>query len=230
MPIQREGQFLRFHNLGITSSLGIESTQLQACLAEVRAAGLKGVFGCPGFDFREETLDFLRELPWVEQVWFWDVNLKSVEGLYALPHLRYFGVHERRPGLDFAHFPELETVVWFHNPKDKGLAALPRLTKLHVWHYKPKEKSFAGLGLPTSLERLEFTWANPHTLEGLPLLPNLRRLELHHCRNLLSLDGLAGIAPGLRELVVTSCNKLAVDLTQLPAGLGLPVINGRQLV
>ncbi|MEM7013659.1 MAG: hypothetical protein AAF585_19480, partial [Verrucomicrobiota bacterium] len=60
MPIQRKGEFLVTPDLGITSSVGIESGQLTKCIAEAKA--FDGVFGSPSFDFREDNLDFLNEL------------------------------------------------------------------------------------------------------------------------------------------------------------------------
>lgn len=209
VPIQREGEFLWTHDLGITSSIGIESARLGACVAEATARGVRGVFGHPTFGFAQADLDFLAALPRVEQVWFWDVELGCVDGLYALPGLRYFGVHPKRPPIDFSRLPLLEHVVWDHEPRDRGLASSSSVRHLDLWHFKPRTKHFGGLELPPTLESLTLNWANPRTLAGLCELPRLRTLEIHRCRNLESLDHLPRIAPNLEKLVVTTSGRLS---------------------
>jgi hypothetical protein len=231
MGIQREGRFLVTHDLGTCSWLGIESDRMEKCLAEVRAKQYRGVFGTPDFGFREENLDFLREVPWVREVWFWDIDLKDVEGLYALHDLRSFGVHEKRPPVDFSRFPELEKAVWFFSPRDRGMESRPRLETLHLWRFHPKSKSFEGLQLSPALKTLEITFANPPNLDGFPTLPNLRRLKLARCRNLVTLAGLPGLAPWLEELIITTSSRVTnVSALKGMPGLKLAVLNGNRLV
>lgn len=208
MPIQREGEFLWTHDLGVTSSIGMESARLDACVSEAIARGARGVFGTPSMGFTQADVDFLARLPDLVQVWFWDVALRSIDGLYALHQLRHFGIHPKRPPVDFSRFPALESVVWIHKPKDHGLQSARSVRELYLWHFKPRSKHFAGLELPPNLEMLEISWANPDTLAGLPALPELRRLEIHRCRNLASLDELPRIAPKLQRLVVTTSGRL----------------------
>ena len=214
MPIQREGEFLWNHDLGASSSLGIESARLEECIAEAILRRPGGVFGHPSFGFEETDLDFLVRLPWLSSVWFWDVVLRDIDGLYALGELRFFGVHPKRPPVDFSRFPLLEHVVWIHESRDRGLASAASVRHLALWHYKPRSKHFAGLELPPNLESLEINWANPQSLAGIPELPSLRRLEIHRCRNLVSLDELPRIAPNLEKLVVTTSGRL-VDVAAL---------------
>ncbi|BCX46976.1 conserved hypothetical protein [Haloferula helveola] len=209
MPIKRVGRFLETEDLGITHSLGIESGMVDECVDEVARRGLKGVFGSRCFSFFEDNLDFLQRIPATEQVWFWAIDLKNIDGLYALERLRHFGVHERRAPIDFSKFPELERMSWHTRTRDSGIEKLTKLVKLDLWRFKPKSKSYADLHLPTSLERLEINWSNPADLSGFPALPNLRELQLHCCRNLTSLEGIAEIAPNLKKLIVTRCANLA---------------------
>ena len=208
MPIARQGRFLLSADLAHVPCIGLESRMLAACVKEAREKKIKGVFGSPGFGFKERTLDALRELPALEAVWFWDVALSDAEALYELPALRFFGVHPKRPALDFARLPELRSLVWFHQPADRGVEALRRLERLHVWRFQPKSKSFAGLLLPRKLPALQILWANPATLEGLAPLPGLQRLEIHRCRNLESLALLPDLFPNLRHLVVDTCGRV----------------------
>ena len=208
MPIARTGKFLETPDLGITHSLGIESEMVEDCVAEIQRRGIRGVFGSRCFGFREENLDFLNRIPTTEQVWFWEIDLKDIDGLYALNGLRYFGIHERRAPIDFSRFPALDRMVWQPRAKDSGVEHLRSLSQLDLWRFKPKSKSYEDLHLPQSLEKLDVNWSNPTDLTGFPTLPNLRELQFHYCRNLMSLEGIADFAPNLRKLIVTRCPNL----------------------
>lgn len=209
MPIQREGRFLVSQDLADVPSLGLESANLSACIHEAKTRPYKAVFGCPSFGFKEASLDALAELAKLESVWFWDISLKDVDALYALPMLKSFGVHPKRPAIDFSRLKELQRVVWHYKPSDTGLDSLS-LRQLHVWHCSLKSKDFSGLQLPGSLEELQISWANATKLDGLPELPHLRHLEIHRCRNLESLAVLPKRCPTLEHLVISGCGKVSV--------------------
>jgi hypothetical protein len=209
MPIARDGRFLVFRDLWKLPFLGLESDLLEACLDEVRSRPYKGVFGTPSFGFREDALDCLTRLPDLEAIWFWDVALRSVDAVYALSRLRFFGVHPKRPEIDFSRLPNLESLVWIHKAKDKGVDALTELEHLSVWRFAPTSKSFADLRLPERLSELQILWANPSTLDGLAPIPNLRRLTIARCRNLRSLDGILELFPALEHLVVEACGRVS---------------------
>jgi hypothetical protein len=208
MPIERDGRFFVWHDMQHTPGIGLESDQLAACVDEARKVPFKGVFGNPAFGFREVTLGVLEALPLTEAVWFWDVDLQNVEALYSLTRLRNFGVHPKRPAIDFSRLPTLTQLVWFHKPSDTGVESLLALESLHSWRYRGKTKTFAELPLPENLVELNVNWANIETLDGLPRLPQLRRLELHRCRNLRSLGELGALFPRLEHLVVAACGRV----------------------
>jgi hypothetical protein len=209
MNIHREGKFFVGNDLQGNLLLGIESGQLADCVAETKRRKAYGVFGSPGFGFHEDNLDFLNDLPGLKSIWFWDIALKNIDGVYALKKLRKFGVHDKRPPIDFARLPKLERVTWKYEAKDTGVSALPELRELDLWRYSPKSKSFGDLELPTTVEEMSIIFANPATLEGLPIFPNLKRLQLSRMRNLISLAELPRIAPQLEHLVVTNCSRVA---------------------
>ncbi|MCX9158631.1 hypothetical protein OPU71_21160, partial [Niveibacterium sp. 24ML] len=213
MPIAREGAFLVSHDLAEAPSLGLESANLAACIQEAKLHPYKSVFGSPSFGFNEVSLDALSELPELEAVWFWDVSLKSIEALYALHALKSFGVHSKRPAIDFSRLRSLQQVVWHYKPTDTGLGTL-NLKRLHIWHCSLKGEGFSGLQLPGTLEELQLNWASAATLDGLPTIPSLRRLEIHQCRNLESLAVLPILFPRLEHLVVAACGRVAVPDTE----------------
>lgn len=208
MPIAREGKFLQTHDLAHVSCLGIESNRLEECIARIRRKRIKGVFGHPSFGFTGADLDFLRQMPWVEVVWFWDVSLTNIDGLYALPDLQHLGVHPKRPGIDFGQFLRLRKLILEPRRGDRGVGSLPELGLLHIWHYRPAGRDFSRLEFPESLTELQIDWANATTLSSLPSLPRLRRLEVHRCRNLESLADIGVKFPQLEHLVVAACGRV----------------------
>jgi len=208
MPIERREGFYQSEDLGHVESVGIESDRVRECVDFAKVRRIRGVFGFPGFGFAGTDLDFLAELPWLESVWFWDIHLKNVDGLYALPELQRFGVHPKRPPIDFSRFPRLREAVVEPRARDRGLGTLTELESLHYWRLRPKDRSFDALEFPDSLVELEINWANVESLDSLPALPNLRRLGVHRCRNLTDLGDLGQKFPKLEHLVVAACGRV----------------------
>lgn len=195
MPIERDGQFLRWHDMRSADGLGLESSQLEECVQEIIRSRITGVFGNPAFGFRESDLNILTRLPHVNAVWFWDVELQNIDRLYSLTDLMDFGVHPKRPPIDFSRLPKLKRVVWEYKRQDTGVRDLKALESLHSWRYRDASKTLCNLALPPNLTELEINWSNVETLDGLPNLPRLRRLEIHRCRNLRTLGRLDELFP-----------------------------------
>lgn len=190
--------------------LGIESARIDECLAYFHNQKFGGLFGNPYFGFNETDLDFLRHVADATWLWFWDVDLKDVEALYELQKIEHFGIHPKRPGIDFSRFPALRTVVNHWIKADTGITD-STMTEYTLWHYKPRSKSFNDLEIPANVKRLELYWANPASLAGLPVMKKLKSLEIHRCRNLQDLSELPRIAPNLRDLTTTTSSKLDVS-------------------
>lgn len=208
MPIAMEDGFYQSHDLNGVSSLGIETSRAGECIQRIAEKRIRGVFGNPSFGFNGNDLDFLHQIPWIESIWFWDIALNNIDGVYALENLRHFGVSPKRPAIDFSRFPRLLEAVVEPKTKDCGLDALRELALLHIWHYRPKDASFSALRLPESLTELQINWANAASLETLPALPNLRRLEVHRCRNLAILGVLYEKFPMLEHVVIDACGRV----------------------
>lgn len=232
MEIHREGEFFVWEDLEKHPLLGIDSANLESCLKEVKQRKIYGVFGNPTFGFKEDNLDFLRKIPDIKSVWFWDVELKDINGLYECQQLLKFGVHEKRPPIDFHRLPHLKEVTWIYKAKDSGIATLQSAKIIYVWHYKPSHKSYKSLELPPRVERLELYWANPASLDGLPTLSHLRELEIHRCKNLQTLEGLPQIAPNLERLLITNSGTVTVpsDLVKSLPKLKRARVNDQELI
>ena len=210
--------------------LGMQSSRLDDCENYFQSGSFAGVFGHPGYGFTETTLDCLSRFNAAEWLWIWDANLKNCDGIQALQSMTYCGVTGKRTGIDFSQLPALRTVINHWYPKDTGLnqSAIENYT---LWHYKPRTKSFDGLQIPEHVKKLEMNWVNPESLLGLPVMPDLERLEFYYCRNLRVLSDLPRIAPNLKYFAVTSCTKTDATsgLTQHP-NLEFAYINDKVVV
>ncbi|MHC4744630.1 MAG: hypothetical protein ACYS8Z_22175, partial [Planctomycetota bacterium] len=209
MTIEREGEFLIHTDPEEGLYVGIESDNLAACVEEARERKAVGVFGNPYFGFKQDNLDFLADLPDLKSVCFYDIKLNNVEGVYELKQLESFSINPKRPGVDFARLPTLTELIWHYNKKDSGIETLEHLRLFHIWHCNPKSKSFDGIVVPPSVADMEINWANPKSLTGLPVMPNLKRLCIQRCRNLETLAVLPRIAPNLEHLVVDACGRVS---------------------
>ena len=226
MSISRRGRFLYADDFGVPSALGLESSFLEDCINEIVSQRHLGVWASSAWGFEEPNLDALTTLTHVELAWFWDVALRDITGLYALPHLKSFRIDGAHAPIDFSRLAELRTLIWRYSHRDSSLEKCQKLTDFYIWHYKPKSKSWADLSLPTNLEKLEIYWANPAHLMHFPFLGSLKVLEFHRCRNLASLEGIAECVPRLERLVVTASGRLKPSAQMRMPGLKTALVNG----
>lgn len=188
--------------------LGIESPLLDSCIEEVARRQITGVFASSAFSFAESSLDFFPRLPPLRQIWFWDIALTDIDGIYSQPSLSFFGLHGRRPPIDFTRLPEIRTLSTDWHPKDSGVQSLQHATTFYFWHHKPRTKTFRGIEFPPNLEHLQINWSNAADLDGLPILPHVKHLEFHRCRNLRTLDSVDVLFPNTEKLIITTCGRL----------------------
>mgnify|MGYP001088436270 CR=1 FL=1 len=191
MTIKRVGEFYREEYPGqknVLPSLGIESSNIDACIKEIKDNHIKGVFGACIFGFEEDNLDFLKEIPHIKQVDLWGVTIKNIDGLYYLKNLEsIFFDGNKPPAIDYSRFPKLKYVTDIYNKKDTGLENHSTVKKIYSTNFKPKSKSFSSFPFPPNLEELDIIKANPVNLDGMPHLKKLKRIGLHYCRNLESI-------------------------------------------
>jgi len=209
MSIKRESSgFYEWHDhVKGVPGLGIETDRVDECVAYYHAHGFRGLFGHEGFGFQQDNLDFLARTTNAKWLWFWDVSLKNIDPIYELSDLTLIGIHPKRPGIDFSRFPALKTLINHWLKADKGISE-STTTEYHLWHFKPSSKSFVGLEIPTGVKELHLNWANPASLDGLPVMKTLKSLEIHRCRNLRDLSALPRIAPNLQKLLTTTSSRI----------------------
>src|SRR5687768_12749331 len=106
--------------LGRPHAIGVESGRVDECLAHYNKIDAAGN---PTFDFKEDNLDFLhRAKVKPKWLWCWDVALKNVDALYQIEELDYVGINGNRPGIEFARFRRLDTVINHWGKADTGIA------------------------------------------------------------------------------------------------------------
>lgn len=196
---------------GINVSLGVESYRLEACVQEALQTRIPGLHGCPGLGFGEDNLNFLARLPHLEKIWFYDVDLRDVDAVYSLEKIRSFGIHPKRPAIDFSRIKSLRALTWTYKKQDRGLHELCNLEWLDLWHFSPKEKTFDLLNLPGKLVTMSINWANPSSLSGLGENANLKRLEFQRCRNLEDVSSIPSLFPNLEHLGISACGRVQVE-------------------
>jgi hypothetical protein len=235
MPIERKTNgFLEWDaepKLSQGRGLGLESGRIEECMAHYNAGGFTRLFGSRQFGFREDNLNFLtlaRTQP--SEIWFWDIELRDVEAVYGLSVLKEFGINSKRPGINFSRFKCIFTVIndWIRH--DTGLSKAS-IQKYGLSHFKPRSKSFSDTEIPISVQSLHLTWANPQSLEGLPLMPDLTELQIHRCRNLSDISLLPSLAPNLKKLIITTSSRLnpTSGILDHPK-LSLALVDGKKLV
>lgn len=210
-------------------SIGIDSSNLKNCIKEFNGNGLfkrkrlyDGIFGHESFGFKEMNLDFLINFKTVKHIWFWDVNLNNIEGIYLLKNIETLGITGKRPSIDFAKFPKIRTITLDWETKDYNLEVCQSVENFYLWHHKPKEKNFVNFKFPPKCSNcVSLNWTNVEDLRTLNGLLGVKKIEIHRSRNLLSLQGLEKFADTLEEVIVTTCGKL-VDYKFL---ISFPKIN-----
>ncbi len=206
-----KGGFFEWHDhLELGPGVGINSSRIDEYVAYFHRHQFVGIFGHNSFGFTHGDLDFLSQTCSAKWLWIWDASLDDVDGIYCLDALEYCGINDKRPGIDFSRLPSLKTVRNHWNAKDCGLSQ--STIELYVlWHVKPRSKSFHGTEFPADVRQLEFNWANPTSLSGLPVMADLQTLKFHYCRNLDDLSELIRVAPNLKHLTMSQCPQ--VDLS-----------------
>ena len=213
--IKKEGAFYINREHGL--SLGIDSSNLENCIKEFnkqykllkKGTAYNAIFGHETFGFQESNLDFLKHFEKVKKVWFWNVNLENVEGIYNLKQLQTFGILGKRPAIDFSKLPTLKNITVDWETKDFNFEFCNAVENFYLWHHKPKEKNFDNFKFPSCCHNnMSLNWTNVESLTSLNGLKGLKKIEIHRSRNLKSLKGLENYANTLEQIIVTTCGKL----------------------
>jgi hypothetical protein len=189
-------------------SIGIATDKLDLCIQKYREENFNGIFGHPNFGFKSENFDFVKDFRDTKRIWFWNVNVADISGLYNLENPEYFGVNGKRPMFDFSYFTSLKTLVLEWNSKDINLQSCKNLELFNLWNHKPKEKSFVNFHFPFAAKEVGLYWTNVDDLTSLNGLRGLNKISIERSRNIKSLRGLEKYSDSLENIFIDTCGKL----------------------
>lgn len=180
--------------------------------------------------FRGTNVDFVAELPRLQELELIDFKIDDIAGINALPNLKRLTVstYARTP-IDFSTFADLEEcfLEWvpgsdsvfdcgslrdlyinrFPESDLRCLAPLTKLSRLRLGN-GAKAISVAGVDRLASLRHLGL-YRMPKLVEWQPLsqLTQLEGLDIHTCRRIDSLDFLRPLR-SLRQLALVNCGPI----------------------
>ncbi|WP_161890889.1 hypothetical protein [Pontibacter russatus] len=207
--VPEEDIYIDKEKQGGYKSLGIVTDKLEKCISKYQQENFDGIFGNPTFGFRNADFDFVKDFKDAKFVWFWNISIEDVTGLYSLENAEYFGVMGKRPMIDFSHFSSLKTLVleWHH--EDKSLITCENLELFDLWHHKPKDKSFADFSFPKFAKKVGLNWTNVEDLTSLNGLQGMSEISIDRSKNLKSLKGLEMYADSIEKVHIDTCNRLS---------------------
>ena len=200
------------------------------CLDYMLAHGIKELNVNYARGFTGISLDFLKQLPFLEGLLLLVYHIPDTSAVQSLHNLRSFinGCRDKTP-LDFDQFPHLKkcginwrkkseslfdcsTLEWLNisNLADKTTEDFVRLTNLKSLEitFGPQVKNLAGLESLKSLRTLGLYWLRHLTsLADISALTELEVLDIQTCTKLTSLEDIAPLT-GLKFLNVVSCGEI----------------------
>ncbi len=117
-------------------------------------------------------------------------------------------MHWKNNHIKFDEIPS-DTYINFDWKEDKRVSIdFSKCRYLIIWHHSNKEKTFDNLPDIPNLEYLEINWSSSTSLIGLSKFKKLKRLELHCCTKLESLDGIEILNKGIEYIHINQSKKL----------------------
>jgi protein phosphatase 1 regulatory subunit 7 len=189
----------------------VESDRLRECVAYCREKQIKQLHISPYHGYHLNDLGFLRECKQVQAVHL-QGGFADYSGLYELPHLSHLSAVFPND-IDVSALPALTDLSTDWTPKlDMTLFSAKSLERLWLRGYKPKSRDLGCMKVFRNLADLSVILSSLHSLRGIEMLPELKKLDLSHCRLLEDITPLAQLAETLEELEIDHCKKIK-DLT-----------------
>ena len=85
---------------------------------------------------------------------------------------------------------------------------LSEIEYLIIWHHKNSIKDLSNLPNIPKLKYLEINWSNSLSLEGLEKYNSLKRLEIHMCTKLESIEDISSLKNSLEYVHFNGCKKI----------------------
>jgi len=163
---------------------------------------------------RVVDFSFLRGFEFIETFhWLVDLSKKSnVNGIYFLSKLKNMRWIDSFFRLDFSQLSAIE-ILNLPYQKNLHFEYLPNLRELYLNSVKAENLSF----LPNleKLETLRLLWGQFASLHGLEQCKNLKKLNIGNCYKLSDANTTLQKLKHLECVVITSCKKHDVDVSEL---------------
>jgi hypothetical protein len=110
--------------------------------------------------------------------------------------------------IDFDNIPLAIYINFDWNEKKASSIDFSNCKYLIIWHHQNKDKDFENLPDIEDLEYLKVNWSSSTSLKGLSKYKSLKRLELHYCTKLETLDGIEDLNQDIEYIHIDQSKKL----------------------
>lgn len=157
--------------------------------------------------WRDSEIDFLAEIPGIEQISINSGKVRDVSALTELKSLRLIILHINllRPP-DLSQLPNLEAFGGEWSKRFDSIFQSTALKILYLSRYTGADLSL--LEQLTELERFSLSSRKIESLSGIENFTALRIFHLYMCTKLKSLDGIEALSQSLEDLEIESCKRL----------------------
>jgi Leucine-rich repeat (LRR) protein len=170
----------------------------------MREAGLKDLRLSHYTAWKDKSIEFLREVPFLERLDLWAVGIRDVRPLYLLGSLKCLSLNMVTAPIEFHRFPELQDLRIAGYRRKIPFESLPALRRVDLgnWNASLYSEVFHARGL----HRLSISGYTGADLSEFHELEHLEELGLG-ASSIVSLTG-ASKLPRLSRLALTLVNRL----------------------
>jgi hypothetical protein len=86
---------------------------------------------------------------------------------------------------------------------------LSEIEYLIIWHHRNLTKDLTNLPIMPKLKYLEINWSATSSLNGIERFPSLKRLELHNCTKLETIQNICSLKKSIEYIHFNVCKKIS---------------------
>lgn len=195
-----------YESIGGLKHVVMESARLNDCIAFAREHkdDICGATISRYHGFIDESLDFLKEMPWLTRLMVCDEyqDTSAISFLKNLDHLQLAST----PSIDFSPLVNLRSYSGDWPQNNDSFYMLKNLHSLSLWKGS-KKNSIGQFSVFTKLESLSLAELALDTLEGIEKIPSLESLGVHFCRKITSIEPVVSLKK-LKRVHFQNCKKI----------------------
>ena len=132
----------------------IESDRINEYIDYIKVNEIKSIYFCHSY-YREQNLDLLKELIFIENINIGSETIIDFTGLYCLKNLKTLLIREINGKLDFNFLTSIENLTISINKNFLNWNQLSNLKELNLYKYNPKSKNLQELKNFKKLKNLQ---------------------------------------------------------------------------